>query len=65
MFEFGILKGEHFKWAKDVRDELINYISGYALGLVEVQNNYNNRIDSWLLRFSIKNCDWNEGRKNL
>lgn len=35
LFEFGILQGDQFRWAKDVRDEMIQHISGYALGLVE------------------------------
>lgn len=36
LFEFGILKSEHFKWVKDLRDDYIVIINEYALGLVEV-----------------------------
>jgi hypothetical protein len=50
LFEQGILKGNHFKWAKEVRDELIFHISGYALGLVEVNINVFNDFRHWVTK---------------
>lgn len=36
IFEYGILEPQHFKWIKEIRDDLLPVIKDQAIGLTEV-----------------------------
>jgi acyl-CoA oxidase len=35
LFEYGIMHSHHFKWVKEIRDELLPFIKDQAIGLTE------------------------------